>query len=71
VKSLLRSGETLCCKDWSLEEVTRWKMIAVRKVFRAKQLVAKIRAMLSVNRSDLSVRRVRREEIKKAPAPAR
>jgi hypothetical protein len=65
VQSLIRSGETLCCKDWSLEEVTRWKMIAVRSVFRDKKPVAVIRATLSVNRGDLSVRRVRREELKK------
>ncbi len=65
VQSLVREGETLCCKDWSLEEVTRWKMIAVRSIFKEKKPVAKIRATLSVNRDDLGVRRVRREELGK------
>jgi hypothetical protein len=68
VQSLLKEGETLCCKDWSLEEVTRWKMVAVRPVFKDKKPVANIRATLSVNREDLGVRRVRREEVGK---PAR
>ncbi len=66
VQSLLREGETLCCTDWSLEEVTRWKMIAVRSIFKEKTPVAKIRVTLSVNRDDLSVRRVRREEVSRA-----
>ena len=66
VQSLVKEGETLCCKDWSIEEATRWKMIAVRSVFKDKTAVAKIRTTLSVNRDDLGVRRVRREELGKA-----
>jgi hypothetical protein len=58
---LLKPRETFCCKDWSLEEVTRWHLIAARPVFLDKRQVAKIRATLWVNREDLSIRRVRRE----------
>jgi hypothetical protein len=41
-------------------------MIAVRSIFKEKTPVAKIRVTLSVNRDDLSVRRVRREEVSRA-----
>ncbi|TMA28485.1 MAG: hypothetical protein E6J78_06015 [Deltaproteobacteria bacterium] len=63
-QSLLKPAETLCCEDWSLEEVTSWRMIAARPIFREKNRVAMIRASLWVRRYELSLRRVRREEIK-------